>query len=183
MSRNRQKQAKRAKEDIERERTRGQTHAQAQATQFSKDGSLKREYIESLTETSLNQGTIKLLDNMVTRDWVLSNLKDAEVEEAKWRIVELAKVEVLNMHPRRGSQVTGARRAFMLNDDMEQLQPLTEREKNTIENFLHAVFFGRLTRSRGGWQQEQMSKTISVSEMRDKREEQKDGLMAGIFGG
>lgn len=171
----------RAQKEMSREQARNQAHTQAQRSQFAKDGSLKREYIESLTETTLEMETIELLDNLITRDWVLSNLKDAEIEEAKWRIVELAKVEVFNMHPRRNSQMEGARRAFMLNDKNEKLPTLTERDKNTLENFLHALFFGRLTRSRDGWQQEQMSKTISVSEMRDKRD-QKDGLMSGLFG-
>jgi hypothetical protein len=40
----------------------------------------------------------------------------------------------------------------------------------------------RIRRSREGWQQEMNSKTISVSETRDQRQ-QKDGLLSGLLGG
>lgn len=155
-------------------------HSSAQQSMFGDDGNLNRQYIEALTETTLDQGTIDLLDNLVTRDWILSKLKDAEVTEAKWLTLELARVEIDAMHPPRESNVTEERRAFMLDDPNEAIPSLNERQRKQIENFLRTIFT-RVARSRGGWQQREMSRTINVSEVKDQREE-KDGLLDGLLG-
>jgi hypothetical protein len=171
---------KRAQKELQRDQQRASMHSSAQSTMFQDDGSLNRRYIEALTETSLDQGTIDMLDNLVTRDWILGKLEGAEVTETKWLTLELARVEIDAMHPPRESNVTDARRAFMLDDPKEEMPSLNERERKQIENFLRAVFT-RVSRSRQGWQQREMSRTINVSEVKDQRDE-KDGLLDGLLG-
>jgi len=182
-SRNGHKQAVEARKEMARENAQNNVHQQQHAANmraFDDQGKPRKEYIDAITETDLQPGTIRTLRNLVTKDWVLSNLKEAEVTEEKW-LMELVPHQVFAQHPRQGATATGKRRAFELDDDMETLTPLTDQERMQIMNFCRGIM-QRIRRSREGWQQEMNSKTISVSETRDQRQ-QKDGLLSGLFGG
>lgn len=181
MSQRRQiKQQKKSKKELQHDQQRASTHQQQLGQLHNDDGTLRQQYVESLTRSELDPSTIRLLQNYLTRDYVLGNLKEAEIHEMKW-LLEADKVEIFAMHPRQGSSMTGARRAWMLEEDEEwaALSPLTEQERKDIENVLRGVYT-RIARSRGGWQQEEMSKVTSVSEVHDKRESKKDGLLSGL---
>lgn len=152
--------------------------ASAGGMPFSQDGNLASRYLKTLSDTTLSQGTITVLDNLLTQDFVLGNVTDAEYNELKW-LTRLTSRKVFAMHPRHDSALVGERRAFLLDDPDETLEPLTEQEKITIENFIRGVFM-RASRARDGWQQEQMSKTYTVSEIRDE-DDNDDKLMKGLF--
>lgn len=140
----------------------------------------KTEYLRKLTDSALDAETVQVLDNLLSQDFVLANYKDAEVTETRWMMVETTMLRVEAMHPPQGSGMTGARRAFMMDDEAQSLNPLTDHEKQVIRSFLRG-FFARVTRARTGWQQEQMSKTISVSEVRREDDDGSGGRLSGLF--
>jgi len=47
--------------------------------QFGDDGTMDAGYIDKVTNSQLQQGTIKILKNLLSKDFVLGNLSDAEV--------------------------------------------------------------------------------------------------------
>lgn len=155
-----------------------QRNVSGSASPFGQDGHLASQYLQTLSDTTLSQGTITVLDNLLTQDFVLGNLTDAEYNELKW-LTRATTRAVYAMHPRHDSALTGERRAFLLDDPDETLEPLTDQERITIENFIRGVFM-RASRARDGWQQEQMSKTYTVSEIRDE-DDNEDSLMRGLF--
>lgn len=170
----------RQQRQLDRARTEDSLHQGAQRKMWADDGTLRTEYIAAMTNTDLQAGTRDRLSNLVTRDWVLGFLTDAEVIEARWLVIEMTLLELESMHPGKESAFTGDRRAALYDDAEEALDPLTATERQAIDKFLRGLFT-RITRSRDGNQQEQFSKSVNVSEVRDSRKE-KDGLFSGLIG-
>lgn len=125
------------------------------------DSKYDKEHIEVLTSNDLDAHTNRLLRNLVEKDFVLSNLKDAEVNEIKWLARSMAR-KVKRMHPPQESVVTGEYRKFLLDDPRDALKPLTPNQENLIDQGM-MDFFSRLARSRDGWQQDEMGKQLRVS--------------------
>jgi len=55
-----------------------------QNLQFADDGSLSQGYIDTVTESELEPGTVEILSNLLSKDFVLGNLSEAEVHEHRW---------------------------------------------------------------------------------------------------
>jgi hypothetical protein len=128
---------------------------------------------------ALQEGTVAKIRNLLSRDWVVSNLTDAQEHEIRHRI-EVLKIKVLGMHPPPESYNTGNLRAFLLDDQDAKLQPLTDEERVLIDELFETVK-ARITRGRGGFERELMRTNIARSETAvDDQEEQASG---GIFGG
>jgi|APHM01.1.fsa_nt_gi hypothetical protein len=128
---------------------------------------------------ALQEGTVAKIRNLLSRDWVVSNLTDAQEHEIRHRI-EVLKIKVLGMHPPPESYNTGDLRAFLLDDRDAKLQPLTDEERVLIDELFETVK-ARITRGRGGFERELMRTNIARSETAvDEQEEQGGG---SIFGG
>lgn len=171
------------RQQVLREQRNGQMHSQnlqqgRAEMPFDASGGLKDQYLEKLTDTTLSQGTITVLDNLLTQDYVLANISDAELDEIKW-LSRLTARKVFAMHPAPESVLQGERRAFLLDDPDNKLEPLMQMERIQIQNFIRGIFL-RASRARDGWQQEQMSKTYTVSEVRDQNDGD-DKLLRGLF--
>lgn len=153
-------------QDIEEERQHQlKQQLMAHESAFNPEGQLRAEYLQELVDHGVDPNTAKLMRNMLSKDYVLANYEDAEVHEAWWLSrVELRKIKTL--HPASQDILTGDLREFMLDDATENLQPLSPQQESALNQFLLDVF-GRITRGRAGWQQDQMSKTLDVKELRD----------------
>jgi len=58
--------------------------------QFADDGGLDPGYIDKVTNSQLQQGTVRILGNLLSKDFVLGNLSDAEVHEQMPRCTSTA---------------------------------------------------------------------------------------------
>lgn len=161
-----------------------QLKRQAHSTNHSSMASQQRngtgytvEYLEKLLDDdNLEAETLELVNVMLNKNWVLSQLKSAEVEEFKW-LKRLLKLKIFGMHPPEGSPIQGEYRKFIFDDQGDALSPLSQRQRNEIDQLLMTVF-AQDTRSRDGWQQEQIGKTTQVSEYKDNSKSESKGLFS-----
>lgn len=131
------------------------------------------EYLQELTDNQLDSHTVVLMQNLVGQDFLLSNLKGAEINEIKWLSRSMAR-KVKRMHPPQESFVTGERRKVLLDDDRDGLKPLTPHQENLVDQAL-MDFFTRVARSRDGWQQDEMGKQLRVSRTEDDSGDESEG--------
>lgn len=133
--------------------------------QFAGDGSMKAGYIDKVTNSQLQQGTIDILSNLLSKDFVLGNLSEAEVHEHRWLTRQLV-LEVEAAHPRERSMWRGRFRQVASGQRRDALKPLDDAQKTVMQQFIQGVIT-RATRSRDGWQQEEVNKSYRVSERRE----------------
>jgi hypothetical protein len=138
------------------------------------DYSDRREYLEAVIEDELDDAAVGMLRNMTSRDFILSNLKDPEINEIK-KLREITIKKVKAAHPGENAIMQGDLRKQVY-DNGEKLTPLTSNQRILIDQYVRAAF-ADLARSRGGFQQEQFGKTISASEIKD-RDSDDGGLLS-----
>jgi hypothetical protein len=153
-------------------------HQQAQQAAFTQSGKPSKEYLESLTDHDLDENTLDTLQNLLSKDFVLGNLEEAEKDELKW-LFRSVKRRVVAMHPPEESYVQGDYRKFLHDDPSDGFQSLSDAEKEGIWHIIVGVH-ARVTRSVEGWQQEEFGKVYAVSE---RREGDDDGGLGGLFPG
>lgn len=146
--------------------------AQQRQQMMSEDGSLRTDYVKEMVGTDLEQGTINLLSNMAAKDFVLGNLSDAEVHEIRW-LTRVMRLKVESMHPNKHSIWQGEFRKVCSGDPMNALPHLNSRQRLRLEEFVQGTI-ARATRGKGGFQQEQFNKQISVSETRNEGDDDGD---------
>lgn len=163
------------------EQERQQEHQTVQAATLEQPGNpeISREYIRELTRHELDDATEELLHNVLSHDLVLGNLKDAEVTETRW-LLENIFLAVKREHPSHDSFVEGEYRKFLLDDETDGLKPLSSHQEVLLEQARIALI-NRLTRSRGGWQQEEMGKQVAVSRREDVDRDESNGTIGGLF--
>lgn len=143
---------------------------------FADDGSMREAYIDKMTDSSLDQGTVTFLSNFLSQDFVLANYTDAEHHEVRWLARELL-IEIEAMHPNDDCLLTGEFRKFFFDNDRQALEPLDDGQRATLFQFVQGVI-ARASRAKGGFQQEQFSTQISVSEVRERDEEDDGGWLS-----
>ena len=136
---------------------------------------MDRAYIEKMTEGSLQDPTKDMLQNLLSQDFLLGNLQEAEIHEYRW-LARVMLLEIESLHPSRDSIWQGQLRAVAFDDKNENLKALSPREKAVVEQFVMGVI-ARASRGRDGWQQEMFNKTISASEKRDVSDSDDGGLL------
>ena len=134
-----------------------------------------REYLKEITEEQLDGATYELMRNLFSHDFVLSNLKAAEVTEQKWLARVVAR-KIKRMHPDSGSFATGVTRQAIFDDSSDALSPLTPQQESLIDQAV-LQFLTRPPRSRGGWQQDEVSKQLKVSRVEDDGDESNSGSL------
>lgn len=137
------------------------------------------EYLETLTEHDLQPATAELVSDLLSSDLVLGNISDAEKEEARWLIRDEVE-NIKAMHPPERSPVQGRRRAALYDDETETLESLSDTEKKRLEQAIWNVFF-RLGRSKGGWQQEELSSQYKVSKVDNDSGSEEESRLGGLF--
>jgi len=142
-----------------------QDHSQnlTQAAQMQQGLGEQRQYLEAITENGLDEASVHMLENMVSADFILSNLNDAEIHEIK-HLRRITKRKVFAAHPSPNSIMQGEVREQVYNNG-QTAEPLDQKQKSLIEQFIRGAFT-RLARSRDGFQQEEIGKSLSVSERR-----------------
>jgi len=139
------------------------------------DAPMDTAYIQQMTDHDLQDETVDMLSNLLDRDFMLSNLSEAEVHEYRW-LARVMMLEVEALHPTRNSVLQGKVRAMAFDDPDDAAEPLSERQKAKIEQFIMAVI-SRATRGRDGWQQEMFNKSISASETREVNADDDGGFL------
>lgn len=138
------------------------------------------EWLREIVESQLDPGTVEVLDNYLSQDFILSKITEAEKDEFRW-LLRVKVLKVFRLHPPEGSNVTGWRRSVYYDDPDETLEPLTEQEKMVIQTYADGVFM-RVVRSLEGFQQDKATESISVVESRNDRGEN-DGKRRSRIGG
>ena len=155
---------------------RQQMHA-SNLSQIDGDGNVDREYLRELTKHQVDEHTIALMSNMFSQDFVLSNLTDAEVTEVKWLARNIA-TKIKRMHPSEKSVAQGDARKVYMEDPNDGLKSLSPHQQNLVDQAV-LDFITRPPRSRGGWQQDEVSKQVRVSKTEDDSEDSKRGSLFG----
>lgn len=130
-------------------------------------------------EEHLQPNTVQKIQAMLNKQWILANLTDAETHDRVYWL-EVMKYKILAEHPPDGSNVTGEVRAFLLDDPMEGLAPLTSYERNQIDQIITGLQ-NMVTRSRGGFEREQINTNIARTESQQESDEGGSGGLRGLF--
>lgn len=141
-------------------------------------GMFSVEYLDKLLEDDhhIQSETLEKLSILLNKNWSISNLSDANIEETKW-LRRAIKKQLFAMHPLPQSPIQGEYRSYLFDDPRDKLEALTQIEKMEIKQLLLTLEV-MTTRSKDGWQQDQLSKSISVSEYRDSQPDRESG---GLF--
>lgn len=146
---------------------------------YSDEGELREEYLQTLVEHGLDETTAALFQNLLTKDFVLSNITSAEKTEMTW-LVRLMREKIISEHPPKDSPVQGEMRKFYYDDeDALALRPLSGYQEQLIEQAIYDIIF-RLRRSVEGWQQQELSSQYRVSRV-DREREEKGSRLGGLF--
>lgn len=136
------------------------------------------EYLREMVKTKLDPGTVSVLDNYVSPDFVLGNDRERDYHEFKYQL-EAKIIRVFEMHPPEGG-VGGKERAAYYNDPRDILSPLRPDQRELIRTYKDGILTRR-RRSVGGFQQEKIGETTSrVETIQNEEENGKRGR--GLFG-
>jgi hypothetical protein len=144
-----------------------QDHQQASARAFNQDNDTQ--YLREVTDTELNHETLEIVSNMLSKDFVLSNLSDAEMHELRW-VSRVIRLQVEAEHPHDDSMWQGRFRELASGGHSKPLESLNGREKTELLQVIQGII-ARASRGKEGWQQEEISKSYAVSERRDESDD------------
>lgn len=166
------------KKERQRERE-NQRHTQQ--IRFDDEGRMSRDFLEGVLATDkLQDNTIVRLQEYVDRTWFLSNLKDAEAWDQR-RKLDVMKYKMKGVHPPQESVIQGPIRAFLLDDEDENLQALTAQERAEIDAFFDTLK-SIVTRGREGFERKSLNTEVRESRTRsDTFEEDDSGGRFGLF--
>jgi len=154
---------------------------QQQQQQPTIGGSKKDEVIDQLTDTGINRPAAESVADLLSEDYVLSNIRNADREYARLlakNIVHYAR----NQHPPLDSHMQGVSRMAMRGDLKDGKTGLTREQQTQLESVLLGMFF-RVSRSIDGWQQDKLTESIQTRRVEDNRQpDDGDGPLGGIFG-
>lgn len=138
------------------------------------------EFIRELMKSDLDNGTIRVLDNYLSPDFILSKMEGADLTRFMWHL-EISVLQLMAMHPPQGG-VGGKARAYYYDDPNDALEPLRPDHRARIREFKDGIL-ARVKRSHGGFQQNKFSETTSRVETvsRDEEEDGK-GRIRGFLG-
>jgi hypothetical protein len=158
---------------------------QAMQEAFNADGQLSRGWMREILDTDdledrLQKHTIHKIQGMLNKQWMLSNLTEAETHDVKFKL-EVMKYKIYGEHPPPESGIVGPLRAFLYDDEREDLAPLTSQERNTIDQIIISLQ-NMVRRSRGGFERKQINTDIARTESDDMTEEDGSGAISGLFG-
>jgi len=166
-------------EDLMEKRQRQQRHMNLQQQAPEEQSGRLHEYAE-LIDPDLDTATLEILDMLISKDYALGNLTEADIHELKW-LREITKLKLFAVHPSDDTAMKGKKRklAYTKNGEGDggalPLEPLDEYERLRIDEIIR-VAHNVASRSKGGFQWDQVAKSYSVSEIRDSDDEQEGWL-------
>lgn len=175
-------------QEAKRERARDrefQREQQAMTQAFNQKGQLDRGWMREILDTEdlekhLQEHTITKIQALLNKDWVLSNLTDAETHDRKHKL-KVMELKIKGQHPPQESAIVGPVRAFLNDDPTEDLWPLTAQERQTIDQII-TTLQNRVTRSRGGFERKQQQTSIARTESESSEAGEGGGRLRGLFG-
>lgn len=132
------------------------------------------ELLRELMETKLDSGTIRVLDNYISPDFILSNLREKDITKFEWQL-ETKVLRVFAMHPPQGG-VAGKARTYYYNDPKDALEPLRPQDRALIREYKDGILF-RVRRSHKGFQQDKIGEQSTRVETVSREDE--DGAGSG----
>lgn len=170
-------------EAVQRERERQRDHQdeqQLRSVAFTDDGEMSRSFIESMCDASeLQDETIEVMQNFLSKTWVLSNLTKAETHDAR-HLLWVLEIKLLGEHPPEQSINQGKMRAFLKDDPAASLSALSGAERLEIQSFIETLR-AQVNRSREGFQQEEFNKQIAVARREQNDESNDDNSGFSLF--
>jgi len=130
------------------------------------------QYLNQLSASELKEGSKRLLENLVGKDFVFANYSGDDIDRLRFEL-QVIKMQYRDIHPGKECLITGEDRAWINDDATDTLEPLTPEETAIIDSFIEGIF-SRVTRGEEGFQQEKINESVSVSEVR-KSEDEKSG--------
>lgn len=176
-------------EDIQRERKKSREHDEEMATlqaAFNANDGMDPSFVEQILSSDdvkagdasdLQEVTIAKIQSLMGRDPLLANYTKAQEHDIRFKL-EVLKYKILGVHPPDDSAVTGATRAFLYDDEMEELQPLSQQERILIDEFIETVKT-RATRGREGFERQQLN--TKIAESRSQNQSESDNGSLSIF--
>jgi len=150
---------------------------------FNSQGELSRGWMREMIgtddlEDQLQPHTITKIQATLNKQWIVSNLTDAETHDRTYWL-EVMKYKIQGDHPPEATVVRGPLRAYLFNDPQAELQPLTAQERNAVEQVIEGLK-NMVTRSRGGFEREQINTNIARTETESSSDDGENGW--GLFG-
>lgn len=172
---------RRKKKKDRREQTEIQQAFQAQG---SPEGSVIRELLSDDDITrggpeDLQEVTISKIENLLGQDVLLANLTKAQENDLRYKL-EVIRYKVLGSHPPSESEMQGPIRAYLWDDEMEDLNALTQQERLIIDD-LFETLKARVTRGREGFERKQQNTSIALSESGGEENKDSGGMFTGLF--
>jgi len=183
--------AEEVREERQEQRKHERTMREQQAAMqkaFNQSGEMSQTVIEGMLSAEdisvggpddLQDRTVAKIQSLLSRDWVLANLTDAQEHDARHKL-EVMKLKILGMHPPADSGIQGQYRAFLLDDEGEELTALSQQERVLIDE-LFTTLKTRFTRGRGGFERELIETDIARTETGGDEEEDESGGLTGLF--
>lgn len=160
---------------------------------FNKNGNLSQGFIQEIVskkglevgapdgvdnDNVVHTRTVAKLQNMLSRDWVLGNITEAQEHDARHKL-EVLKLKVLGTYPPEESAIQGDVRAFLMDNPEENQTALTAQEQILIDELIETLKT-RIGRGRGGFERKQENTSISRAET-DTDPEEEQGGWGGLF--
>jgi hypothetical protein len=102
-----------------------------------------------------NPNVSAMVEQLLSRDFILGNASDAEIEEVRWlarNVVDMLEASF----PPEESVVQGSYRKVLLRDDSDGRRALDDVDRQELQQTVLA-FLMRITRSEDGWQQDKVA--------------------------
>lgn len=173
----------RDKEPTQEELMERQSRLDRHSMQLQNDPQHRQDVLQSYIElvgSEINSDTLDILNTLVAKDFALANLSEADINELKF-LRPIAKLKLEAIHPGESTLMQGEVRRLVYTDngslhtDARPLEPIDAYEDMQIDAVLEAAH-SMATRSKGMRQWEEFGKSVSVSEIHDK-DENNDGWM------
>ena len=130
--------------------------------QAEKQGNV--DLLREALKTHLDAGTVTMLDNYLSPDFLLSKANQATLTELRWILIIRVR-QVFDAHPPPGSKMTGERARDYLGEGYG-LEPLTTQDRMLIKSYARGLYF-RALRSEGGFQWDKLGETTTRMERVD----------------
>jgi len=176
------------REELKKQREQRQERRQREKMElqqaFNTSGELDRGWMREILNTDdleekLQPNTVTKIQAMLNRQWIIANLTEAETHDRIWWL-EAQKYKIYAEHPRSDTGVEGPMRAFLMDDNVEQLRPLSARERNAIDQVVNGLK-NMVTRARGGFERQQINTNIARTETGEDQSNEGGGGMLGFF--
>lgn len=150
---------------------------------FNDNGKLDKGWMEKILdvqdiEEQLDAHTVNKIQSLLNKQWFIANLTNAETHDKVYWL-EVQRYKLTAYHPPEDSKMTGAVRAFVMDDEEERLKPLTPQERNDIDQIIKTIQ-NMVTRSRDGFERKQINTSINRAET-ENGEEDSDSTFTGLF--